>query len=156
MIQTKNKMPWVKIIDKLKSPTTDKQTLFQTLHEAVGEQAKLRDLGLPTIAAVVSLKSFEAIKRADTYTKHVSKVLPQISKIANKSKKREILDMLNKMAPQKFDYAVIGLNTYLKMDKTHTIDGFYKEYDKYTAEHQKTQTVSPSILTKLQENRLHI
>ncbi len=138
MTKNNNQMPWVEIINKLKNPKIDKQTLFETLHEAIGEKAKIREIGLPTLAAVVTLKNFEAIKRAETYTKNVSKALPQVSKIADKKKRTEMLDMLNKMAPRAFDYAVIGLNTYLKMDKQHNIDGFYKEYEAYKS-HTKEQ-----------------
>ena len=49
-----------------------------------------------------------------------------------------MLFILNKIAPMEFYYAFIGLNTYLKMDKQHNIDGFYKEYEAYKS-HTKEQ-----------------
>ena len=154
MTNTKHKMPWVEIINKLTAPEIDKQTLFETLHDVMGEKNKMKEMGLPSLAAVVSLKSFEAVKRAETYTKNVSKALPQISKIADKKRKHEMLDMLNKMAPRPYDYVVIGLNAYLKMDKKHSIEGFYREYDKFVAEHHPVKMLSPNVMHMLNERQM--
>lgn len=154
MMEVKSKMPWVEIIDKLTSPDLDKQTLFETLHDALGERVSLRELRLPTMAAVVSLKSIEAVKKAKNYSKNVSKALLKISKIPDKETRKDMLDMLNRMAPQATDYAVIGLNAYLKMDKKHNIEGFYQDYEKYTKEPHQVRAIDPNLFSKFSESRL--
>lgn len=148
MMKIKNNMPWMKIIDRLKSPEIDKTTLFKTLHEAIGKNAKLKELELPSMTAVVALKSIAAEKKAQIYTQNVKKALSRISKIANKEKRKDMLDMLNKMAPQPYDYAVIAMNTYLKMDKTHTIDSFYKEYNIYSQRQEEKDNTKLNMVTK--------
>ncbi len=152
MVEKKFMMPCASIINKLTYPEINKQSLFKTLHEVAGGE-KLEDMRLPTLSAVVSIKNFEAVKRANDYIKNVTKALPRISKMSDKRKKAELLDMLNKMAPKASDYAIIALNTYLKMDKKHTIEGFYKEYNKFVAE--KTQErMSAQMIQHVTENRL--
>ena len=152
MVEKKFMMPCASIINKLTYPEISKQSLFKTLHDVAGDE-KLEDMRLPTLSAVVSIKNFEAVKRANDYIKNTTKALPRISKMSDKRKKSELLDMLNKMAPKASDYAVISLNTYLKMDKKHTIEGFYKEYNKFVAENTQERMPAP-MMNRMMENRL--
>ena len=118
-------------VEKISAANLNKEQLFEHLYNITGKDCKLSELGLPSNPAVAFLESSKAKYRIKLYDQKALAALPKIDKMKSVEKKKAILDMLNIMAPKPKDYAVIAMDRYLKLDKTHTIDGFYKEYNAY-------------------------
>lgn len=129
-------------VEKISATNLNKEQLFAHLYEITGKDCKLSELGLPSNPAVAFLESSKAKYRIKIYDQKARVALPKIDKMKSIEKKKAILDMLNIMAPKPKDYAVIAMDRYLKLDKGHTIDGFFKEYNAYSQKQQKQENKS--------------
>lgn len=132
-------------VEKLSASNLTKEQLFEQFYNIAGKDCNLSELGLPSNPAVAFLESSKAKFRIKLYNQKAMSALQKLDKIKNVAQKKAILDMLNIMAPEPKDYGVIALDTYLKMDKKHTIDSFYKEYNIY----QQKQKSPPQMKNKM-------
>ena len=121
----------IAFVEKLSAAGLTKEQLFEQLYQVAGKDCKLSELGLPSNPAVAFLESSKAKYRIKVYNQRAMAALPKIDKMKSLAKKKAVLDMLNIMAPKAKDYAVIAMDTYLKMNKQHTVEGFYKEFNLY-------------------------
>lgn len=118
-------------VEKMSAANLTQEQLFEHLFHITGKDCKLENLGLPSNAAVAFLESSKAKYRIKLYNQKAIAILPKLDKIKSVAQKKSILEMLNIMAPKEKDYAVIAMDTYLKMDKKNTIEGFLSEYGRY-------------------------
>lgn len=131
-------------VEKLSAENLTTKQLFEELYKVAGKDCKLSELELPSNPAVAFLESNKAKYRIKLYDQRARMALPKIDKMKSVAQKKAILDMLNIMSPKPRDYAVIAMDTYLKMDKEHTIEGFYNAYKRY----QKIENIQPKISIK--------
>lgn len=134
-------------VEKLSAANLTKEELFEQLYNVAGKDCKLSELGLPSNPAVAFLESSKAKYRIKVYNQKAMVALPKIDKMKSVAKKKAVLEMLNIMAPKTKDYAVIALDTYLKQDKKHTVEGFYQEYETYKAQHREKEKNKINLAT---------
>ena len=135
-------------VEKLSAESLTKEQLFEQFYHIAGKDCKLSELELPSNPAVAFLESSKAKYRIKLYDQKAMMALPKIDKMKSVEKKKAVLDMLNIMSPKPKDYAVIAMDTYLKMDKKHTIDGFYKEYDSYQKKQKEKDRPKTNMVYK--------
>ena len=140
-------------VEKLSAANLTKDQLFEDLCQIAGKDCRLSELGLPSNPAVAFLESSKAKYRIKLYDQKAKLALPKLEKMKNVKQKKTILEMLNIMAPKEKDYAVIAMDTYLNMNKNHTIEGFYKEYNNYVKENTE-EKIMPHMMNNMMENRL--
>lgn len=109
----------------------DKGNLFEHLYQAVGKNTDIKKLGLPSNSAVAYLESNRAKLQIKAFEPRIADTFNEITRTKDTARKRELLGRLEVMTCQSRDYAVIAMDRYLKLDKKHTIDGFYKEYENF-------------------------
>ncbi len=126
-------------VEKISAANLSKEQLFAHLYEITGKDCKLSELGLPSNPAIAFLESSKAKYRIKMYNQKAMATLPKIDKMKSIAKKKAVLEMLNIMAPKPKDYAVIAMDRYLKLNKEHTVDGFFNEYNAYKQKQQKQE-----------------
>ena len=144
-------------LEKLSAANLTKEQLFANLYQVTGKESKISELGLPSNPAVAFLESSKAKYRIKVYNQKALSILPKIDKMKSLAKRKAVLEMLNIMSPKPKDYAVIAMDTYLKMDKKHTIDSFYKEYDTfYKQQKEETKTQNKIMINTYSKSALEI
>lgn len=123
-------------VEKVSDKALTKETLFEQLHKAIGQKCDITALGLPSASSVAYLESNKAKYQIKAYEPRIADTFNRLNKAEKICHKKALLDVLKILTPKPRDYAVIALDSYLKMDKQHTIQGFINEYSKYAA-HQK-------------------
>lgn len=141
------------MVDKMSAEGIEKKDLFSYLSEVLSKDCQLEKLGLPSTSAVAFLESSKAKFNINLYNERVKKILPKIDKMKSLPQKKASLEMLQMMAPKDRDFAVIALNSYLKMDKHHTVDSFYKEYGDFR-DKQQEKTPQEKISQQIQNKSL--
>lgn len=117
----------------------DKGKLFELLYNAVGKDADIKKMGLPSNSAVAYLESNRAKLQIKAFEPRIADTFNEITKTTEIARKRELLGRLEVMTCQPRDYAVIAMDRYMKLDKAHTVDGFYKEYESFRSDKLKAE-----------------
>lgn len=128
-------------VEALGTGPKDKENIFSHLYQVVGRNCEISHLGLPSDAAIAYLESSKAKCQIKAYEPRIADTFTRLTKVSKIEHKRDLLDQLNIMTPKPRDYAVIALDSYLKLDKKNHVEGFYMEYNDYKL-HQSERSSS--------------
>lgn len=129
MMNRKIKTTGLTFVENLSGDNLDKQDIFENLYRVLGEKTELSALKLPSSPAVAKLYSIQAEVRIRNNEQRIANIYQKLSKAGGD--KSDIAEELKIFSAQPSDFAVIALNKYLLLDKKHTVEGFYLEYDAY-------------------------
>ena len=157
MMDKNIKTKGLSFVEKLEDKDMSKEELFRQLHETVGKDCDIAALRLPSASAVAFLESSKAKRQIKSFEPRIADALKKLQKAEKSSQKRNILDALKFMTAGPRDYAVIALDKYYKMDKSHTLDSFCSEYKNY-AQSQKdnSKMIDPVVMSKMQNNSVSV
>lgn len=142
-------------MEALKHETLDKGKLFSGLAGVIGRDTDLKNLHLPSSPNIVRLQSNLIKGKYKMNQPRISKCMHKILTAGSKEQKQELAVRLKYLTPQKNEYAVMAMDNYLNLDKSHTIDGFYQDYEDFRAgklnsknNDKKAQNVAAAPLLK--------
>ncbi len=123
-------------VESLDNKDLAKDELFAQLYKIIGRDNDLNDMRLPSSPSIAYLESNKAKYQIKAYEKKIASTFSKLNQTEKIGDKKALLDVLKILTAKPRDYAVMALDSYLRMDKANTIDGFYKEYSDF-AERQK-------------------
>lgn len=123
-------------VESLGKKDLAKDELFAQLYKVLGHDCDLGGMRLPSSPAIAYLESNKAKYRIKAYEEKIASTFSKLNQTEKIGDKKALLDVLKILTAKPCDYAVMALDSYLRMDKANTIDGFYKEYSHF-AERQK-------------------
>lgn len=140
-------------IQDLNKENLDKEKLFSGLYSVIGKDADLKKMHLPNSENTAPLRSNLIKAKLKMHQPKISCYLNKIKATEKKSQKKDLMAKVKFLLPEKNEYATLALDKYLKLDKKHTVDGFYKDYDEFRHKEQqkeaakvRTNSLSPQVL----------
>lgn len=118
-------------MENLSGDNLEKQDIFENLYRVLGEKTDLSALSLPSSPAVAKLYSIQAEVRIRNNEQKIANIYQKLAKVGSSCEKSDFAEELKIFSAQPSDFAVIALNKYLMLDKKHTVESFYLDYNAY-------------------------